>query len=155
MFQGEDWDKIDASLIRMRRLLQIPQQVNGVVDLSAVLVVDTIVRRRADGEQTRISDIAGNLSVKPSTASRLVSATESGGFIQRSPGRDDPRSVNLDLTPTGEDLNATAKEFRIGFLRRAVPRWDAETVTVFADLLDEFSRATAAGPLSAGDIHQR
>ncbi|SEN06179.1 MarR family winged helix-turn-helix transcriptional regulator [Cryobacterium luteum] len=151
MLRGDEWDKIDASLIRMRRLLQGPKQVNGVADLSAVLVVDAIVRRRAHGERTRISDIAGNLSVKPSTASRLVAATENAGFVERLPGRDDPRSVNLDLTPTGEELNATAKQFRIDFLRRAAPRWDAHTVAVFADLLDEFSRAAAAGPAGAGD----
>ncbi|WP_166805607.1 MarR family winged helix-turn-helix transcriptional regulator [Cryobacterium ruanii] len=146
MLPGDEWEKIDASLIRMRRLLQVPKQVNGVADLSAVLVVDTIVRRRADGEQTRISDIAGNLSVKPSTASRLVASAEGAGYIQRSPGRADPRSVNLNLTQTGEELNAAAKQFRIGFLRHAAARWDEETVAVFADLLDEFSRATAAGP---------
>lgn len=142
------WETIDAALIRMRRLLELPAHLTDTVDLSAVLVTDTVARLRGDGEKTRIADIAANLTVKPSTASRLVASTEAAGFIRRTPSPDDPRSVALDLTPAGEELNATAKGFRIGFLRHAVSGWDDQTVTVFAALLDQFSRATATPPSS-------
>lgn len=145
----DSWETIDAALIRMRRLLELPRHLTDTVDLSAVLVTDTVARLRADGERTRIADIAATLTVKPSTASRLVASTEAAGFIQRTPSPDDPRSVALGLTPAGEELNATAKGSRIGFLRQAAESWDDETVTVFAALLDQFSRATAIEPTAA------
>jgi len=144
----DPWETIDAALIRMRRLLELPQHATSSVDLSAVLVTDTVARLGADGERTRIADIAAHLTVKPSTASRLVASTEAAGFIHRTPSPEDPRSVALALTPAGEELNATAKGFRTGFLRQAAESWDDETVTVFAALLDQFSRATATTSLS-------
>ena len=134
-----DWDTIDAALIRLRRVLALPRQTSPSVDLSAVLVVDTIARRAARGERTRIVDIASQLSVAPSTASRLVAATLGAGYIERSPSADDPRSVILLLTPSGEELTATAKRFRIGFLQRATVGWDEQTIATFAKLLHEFS----------------
>jgi len=137
------WERIDAALIRMRRLMEMPQ-VSDTVDLSAVLVVDTVARLQALGERTRIADIAANLTVKPSTASRIVAATEAAGLVQRTQSADDLRSVVLVLTPAGEALNSTAKHKRIDFLRSASESWEDSTVRVFAKLLDEFSRATAA-----------
>lgn len=145
----EAWQSIDAALIRMRRLLHTPQAHTGDgVDLSAVLVVDTIARRAATGHQTRIIDIATDLSVKPSTASRLVASTCTAGYIDKFPAVDDPRSTVLRLTPTGAHLNATATRYRLDVLKQAVPGWDVETVTTFARLLDEFSRATITAPPS-------
>ncbi|ASD22565.1 hypothetical protein B7495_11100 [Cryobacterium sp. LW097] len=144
MTDDHDWDQIDASLIRMRRLLEIPRGATDDVDLSAVFVVDTIARRAKDGMSTRIADIAHHLSVKPSTASRLVRSTEAAGYIQRSISPDDPRSVVLHLTSTGEGLNTSARDFRTDILRKATIKWDANTIATFAGLLDEFSRAASA-----------
>lgn len=145
------WETIDAALIRMRRLLDTPQEIREGVDLSAVLVVDAIARREKAGHQTRIVDVATNLAVKPSTASRLVSSTEASGLIHRSPSTDDPRSVILTLTQQGQDLNADATRFRTGMLKRAVPHWDAETTSTFARLLEEFSHAVSATPPASPD----
>lgn len=143
MTVDQDWDRIDASLIRMRRLLEIPRGATDDVDLSAVFVVDTIARRANEGMSTRIADIARHLSVKPSTASRLVRSTEAVGYIQRSTSPDDPRSVVLHLTSTGEVLNTSARDFRADILRKATVMWDEETIATFARLLDEFSLATS------------
>ncbi|WEO76042.1 MarR family transcriptional regulator [Cryobacterium sp. SO2] len=140
---SQDWDRIDASLIRMRRLLETPRGATDEVDLSAVFVVDTIARRAQDGMLTRIADIAHHLSVQPSTASRLVRSTEAAGYIQRSASPDDPRSVVLHLTSRGTELNASAKDFRTNMLRNATMEWDSNTIATFARLLDEFSRATS------------
>lgn len=143
----KNWETIDAALIRMRRLLNSPQpREGGDVELSAVLVVDTVARRAREGEPTRIVDIATELSVKPSTASRLTSSTEAAGYIEKSAGPDDSRSVLLHLTANGRRLNAIATQHRLDFLRNAVPGWDAETVVKFARLLDEFSRAASGAP---------
>ena len=38
------------------------------------------------------------------------------------------------------------RESLVGFLRHAVSGWDDQTVTVFAALLDQFSRATTTTP---------
>lgn len=138
------WETIDAALIRMRRLFAAPQDVGGGVDVSAMLIVDTIARRERSGEWTRIGDVATSLNVKPSTASRLVGSAEQAGFIARSASLGDTRSVLLELTGAGVELNATAREFRISSLRESLPRWDAGTVASFALLLDEFSRASVS-----------
>ncbi|QIM15947.1 MarR family transcriptional regulator [Leucobacter insecticola] len=140
--ESASWESIDASLIRMRRLLEVPQAVGDGVDLSSMLVVDTIARRGRAGKQTRIIDIAAQLSVTPSTASRLVARAESAGLVERSPSPADPRSVILSLTSAGEELNAAAVRFRLASLQDALPNWDATTLETFARLLDEFSRAT-------------
>ncbi|TFC01000.1 MarR family transcriptional regulator [Cryobacterium adonitolivorans] len=143
MTVDQDWDRIDASLIRMRRLLGNPRGVTDGVDLSAVFVVDTIARRAKDRMSTRITDIARHLSVKPSTASRLVRSTEAAGYIQRSASPDDTRSVVLHLTSRGEELNTSARAFRADILRKATVTWDEKTIATFARLLDEFSLATS------------
>lgn len=145
------WEIIDEALIRMRRLLEAPATVGESVDLSAVLVVDTIARRKCLGEATRIADIAADLAVKPSTASRLVASTEASGFLNRARNPVDPRSSVLDLTSAGEKLNTSAKEFRISSLKRSKPRWDDAQLAMFSRMLEEFSRAmtidSGAGPL--------
>jgi DNA-binding MarR family transcriptional regulator len=143
MTDDQDFDRIDASLIRMRRLLELPRKHKNGVELSAVLVVDTIARRTQSGMSTRIADIALALSVEPSTASRLVRSTEAAGHIQRSPSPDDPRSVILHLTPSGLDLDTSAREYRATLLSKATQQWDQDTTATFARLLDEFSRAAA------------
>lgn len=138
-----DWTSIDAALIRMRRILHTPHtSAADGVDLSAVLVVDTVARRAKEGHRTRIVDIATELSVKPSTASRLVSSTEVAGYIEKSTSPDDPRSTILNLTASGVRLNAEATRYRLGLLEQALPGWDAETIALFARLLDEFSHAS-------------
>lgn len=144
MSPDDEWENIDASLIRMRRLLEPSRQASAAVDLSAVLVVDTIARRAANLEQTRITDVASHLSVKPSTASRLVASTEAAGYIRRSPSPTDPRSVGLSLTPSGDSLNAAARQFRISLLQDITAQWDADSVATFARLLDAFSRAAVS-----------
>jgi len=146
---------IDAALIRMRRVIEFPSLRGDPVDLSAVLVVNAVARLHAASQLARIADIAANLMVQPSTASRLVASAESAGFIQRAPSPDDQRSVILVLTEAGEILDLTAKKFRIGFLQQASVDWDDHTVTVFAKLLDEFSRATAANASGRSSAHNR
>ena len=147
--------RIDAALIRMRRLwlrpdtkLQLQRDLGAPVEMSSVLVVHEVAAGpRTGGTDVSVGLVAARLDVDESTASRLVKAAESAGFVDRSTSVVDNRRSALALTTSGRRLLEAAAAYRLAYLRRLLEGWEAQELADFARQLSRFSDAIAAVPL--------
>lgn len=110
------------------------------VSVSQCYALEAIVRH--DGPT--LNEVAAELYLDKSTASRVVDALEAKGYAVRSPHPEDRRAVRLEVTAAGHELLkrirasilAEEREILAGFepeVRRALPR-----------LLGRLARAAAA-----------
>jgi DNA-binding MarR family transcriptional regulator len=83
----------------------------------------------------RVSQVADDLRVDLSVASRQVAALQRAGYVKRIPDPRDGRSQNLKLTAAGKRALRRAQQRGIEVLDRATRRWtDAEVETLVAGL---------------------
>lgn len=81
--------------------------------LQALLLIE-------DAGSLNLGGLAEGLSVIPSSATRLAQRLLAADLISREPAAHDRREVVLTLTPTGERMVATARQFRREQLEEAV-----------------------------------
>ena len=135
-----DLERIDAALIALRHLWSAPPQVEdpalGKVEMSTIWVVDSL--RRAPG--STVSDLARDMGVAHSTASRLVARAEVAGAVVRTSDPRDQRRTTVDVTPAGSTLADVALRHRLSRLREATTGWNHDERRTFADLLTRFAQ---------------
>lgn len=133
-----DLERIDASLIALRRLWTTPPRIDdpafGSVEMSTIWVADSL-RRTPD--QT-VADLAGHMGVAHSTASRLIGRAERVGAVSRQPDPQDQRRVTVRLTPAGQMLAQTALHHRLAIVSGATHDFTVQERATFADLLTRF-----------------
>ncbi len=83
----------------------------------------------------RVSQLADELQVDLSVASRQVAALQRAGHVKRSPDPRDGRSQNLELSATGKRALRKAQERSAEALDRATEQWtEAEIQSLVAGL---------------------
>jgi DNA-binding MarR family transcriptional regulator len=83
----------------------------------------------------RVSQVADELQVDLSVASRQVAALHAAGYVKRIPDPRDGRSQKLKLTGAGKRALRKAQERGVAILDRATQRWtEAEIETLVAGL---------------------
>ena len=83
----------------------------------------------------RVSQVADELRVDLSVASRQVATLQRAGYVKRIPDPRDGRSQNLKLTAAGKRALRNAQQRGIEVLDRATAHWtDAEVETLVASL---------------------
>src|SRR6476660_2602740 len=96
----------------------------------------------------RVKDLAADLHVALSVASRQVAALEAAGYVEREPDPDDRRSARVTTTEAGDAALQTAHERIVGVFAAALADWsaaDAEHLTsALRRLRSDYERA--AGP---------
>lgn len=132
-------EDIDEALIALRHLWAAPPRIDdpdlGTVEMSTIWVVDRL--RRNPGQT--VAELAGQLDVAHSTASRLIARAEQTGAVVRMPDPHDQRRVTVHLTPAGRDLAAVALEYRMRTLEAATADWTDTERASFAHLLTRFA----------------
>jgi DNA-binding MarR family transcriptional regulator len=146
---------LDDALIGLRRLWNgaVPRASAMAdrappVEMSTVFVVNAIHRLQAvrpEGEVT-VADVAGQLDVASSTASRLVDRAVTATMVMRRASATDTRRVALSLTAGGQGLLEAAGEFRRSYLEQVLDGWTAADVDTLAMLLDRFAAAVHHRP---------
>jgi DNA-binding MarR family transcriptional regulator len=74
-----------------------------------------VIMRLANQGAACLSEISQDLKVSAPTATGLIDRLEKTGFVQRTPDKEDRRSVVVDLTPEGKKL---AQKLRAGIIKR-------------------------------------
>jgi DNA-binding MarR family transcriptional regulator len=87
------------------------------------------------GHPSRVSDLAGEAGISPSTATRILDALERRGIVDRARSPEDRRGVTITLTGLGRDV-----------LHRQ-DAWVRERKCAFYDELPLGEQAVAAGLL--------
>lgn len=136
------------TLFHLVRSLTGPQFTYGVKPthgrmVMAVEAVDAVLQRGA----VTINDLADELGIDQSGASRLVSQAIAAGYIQRNRGQEDGRARECGLTPAGEDLLHTARRWQEETFARLTADWTESERTQFESQMQRL--IAAANPAVA------
>jgi DNA-binding MarR family transcriptional regulator len=89
----------------------------------------------AERQRLRLSALAARTNATLPRLSRVVSALERKGYVQRTPSEDDGRAINAVLTDSGARCYAESRELHDAALRRSVlDALDPEDVRRLADI---------------------
>lgn len=97
-----------------------------------------------------VSDLAGDLEVHPTTATRLVDRLVRKRFVRRQTLTSDRRVTQLFLTAGGRDLVDRVTRRRMRDLARIVNRMPPDSWAAVTDAMTAF--AAAAGESTGGDL---
>jgi DNA-binding MarR family transcriptional regulator len=140
-----DLTHVDELINRLVRTLRRPgyrgrvlEGVSQIPGAEALRVLRSVELRETRGERPSISDVASDLEVDQSTASRAVNAVVDRGLVTREPDPGDLRRSLLSLTSTGRAELDRATANRLGVLTDVTRGWSATDLRTLASLLDRF-----------------
>jgi len=88
-----------------------------------------------------VGDIARQLRIDPSRASRLVAELVQRGFLIRAVSQQDARRAVLQRSDSGERVLAEIQRVKYGLIRDIAGDWSEERLAAFAADFDSFTRA--------------
>jgi DNA-binding MarR family transcriptional regulator len=110
-----------------------PEAALSHVELAALTALD--------GREHRMGDLAAQIGLSESSATRLVDRLAAAGFVERRTSTADRRSVTVGLTPTGKRTMRKIRSGRRDFLKeilRTLPEDErAELVRLFGRVAEE------------------
>jgi DNA-binding MarR family transcriptional regulator len=137
-----DIDQLALALYGLSAIRRDLQRCAGIDHAVGALMALGSVRRLGPA---RISDVAADLQVNLSVASRQIQALGADGYVDRVSDPHDGRSSLVALSPAGEAKLARAHERLAEALGRAVQEWQPAQVTDLADGIVRL-RASLARP---------
>lgn len=116
------------TLFRLAQRLADPDFAYGSDDTAHVRMVTAVAAVQAvkDRGTATINDIAQELRIDQSGASRLMSQAIAAGYVQRDRAESDGRARECGLTTAGEDLLAEARAWQEDAFARLTSDWSAD-----------------------------
>jgi DNA-binding MarR family transcriptional regulator len=145
--QSLDVDELTDALLTASRVLVgvSARSLSGISDQVTLAQYRTLVVLASRGPQS-LQDLATELEVVPSTASRMCDRLVRKGLIARDAGTADRREVDLSITEDGSRIVADVTRRRRLVLRRIVSDMHPAKRRSLVAALDEFSRAAGEVP---------
>lgn len=134
---GDPVASIERSVLALRRR-QRRKTLAGELpptEIWAIEVADAIATRDRD---TSVADVAVELGIDPSQASRRVASAVEFGLVARVADQRDGRLSILTLTPHGERALTGVRRHRQSIIHRAIDQWSPTDRSRFATLLARF-----------------
>lgn len=154
-----DHARLDAALVGMIRRARMPDVYRRLgahagirLERAGYLVLSALTRLGP----VRLTELAADLQLDASTASRHTCGLERAGLVRREPDPNDGRAHLLQVTAGGEAALARLQEGRRGVIEEATAGWTSAEREHLAELLERLSDgldrvATAAEePILAG-----
>ena len=116
------------------------------VSVTQCWALEALIRR--DG--LTLNELAGELYLEKSTASRVVSALERKGYVERARHPDDGRAIVLSASTAGRQLYARIEEGLLAQERRLLEEFDPEVRRSLIRLLGRLTEAASSGVLAEG-----
>jgi len=145
-------ERISASMARFRML--IGRRVIGrlalanvapaleISDLDVIALVPDRPRCvEAAAEEVSVGDIARQLRIDPSRASRLVARLVEQGFLVRTVAQADARRAVLRRSPAGDRIFAEIRHVKLDLIREITADWTKERLALFAEGFEDFTLA--------------
>lgn len=128
---------LDRALLRLRRFFAAPAVVD---DQGHPLELSTLLVLHAVGDTgATVRQVADELDVAHSTASRFVTRAELAGVVTRRASTVDARAIMVVLTKSGRELDRRATSFRLERLARLTQGWRPEELRDFAKATERFA----------------
>lgn len=134
---------LDEAVVGFRAATQRPayrqvllKDIDYEGGIASLRLLRSVERESADGTGPSIRQVATDLGVEHSTASRSVDALVRAGLLSRTRCSDDQRQARLQLTERGRaSLDATTRR-RQDVLASLVEDWDQADLRTLTRLLD-------------------
>lgn len=137
--------ELDAALLGLRRFWSRPEVKQYYADRlrSDVQAGDYRTLRAIEraAERPSVGDVAAELRVDASTASRMINRVVKAGLCERTPSQEDARRTNLELTEAGRETLLELNRVRVAFLRELTGDWAAEEIATLAAMLRRLETA--------------
>lgn len=137
---------IEALLIASRAMVALAGRTLAELDPEVTLPQSRALIVLASRGPQRVTDIAADLGVAPSTATRMCDRLVRKSLIRRYRSAANRREVRLSLTPAGQELVRALAKRRRAELARHVDTISAETYGHVASALQTFSGAVGELP---------
>ncbi len=131
-----------AALFRLVRywsrrwILQASEELTGEQRrVQDILVLDAVAAASRPGSEVAVADVAHQLGIDRSGASRFVTAAVENGYLERRPSAADARRAVLTPTPAGRELLAGSHAWQEESFARLTAGWDPEDAARFAGYL--------------------
>jgi DNA-binding MarR family transcriptional regulator len=145
--EGETVDaaRLRVAILRLSRRLR-KHELAGLTPtkLSALATVE-------HSGPLRLRDLAAAERIAPSTLSRLVSALEAGGHVERCADPEDGRGTRLAITPAGREVLARIRGEGTALLRESLRKLPARSQASLAAALSALEELADSEPLSRAD----
>ncbi|CAN5158712.1 MarR family winged helix-turn-helix transcriptional regulator [soil metagenome] len=117
-----------------RRLLLTDLDIEGGV--GSLRILRAVERRTTTTYVPSIGDIALELGVEHSTASRAVDAAAKSGLLRKAPAAEDLRRSQLEISSGGLAILSAADERRLAMLAEVTSGWEQSDIDQLAHLLE-------------------
>ncbi len=97
-----------------------------------------------------LNDLAGELYLGKSTASRVVDALERKGYVERTRHPEDGRALLIEITEAGATLRARIERDILAQERRLLSEFEPEVRRSMVQLIGRLAEAASAGLVSRG-----
>lgn len=104
------------------------------------LYVVEAVHSAAQGGEVTVADVARQLGLDRSVASRMIADAVRDGYLVRDTSTSDARRARLSLTEAGEEFLSTSHEHQEQVFAALVAHWPAEDRRRFAGYLERLAR---------------
>lgn len=106
------------------------------------------ILKAVETDDLRLGDLAGQLMVAPSVASRAVAALEADGLVQRRPDPEDARACRIGITDLGRARLGEHKRYLLQRVVAALPDWDDDEAALAVQVLSRLELSLASSPLT-------
>jgi len=139
--------RLELAFIRIRRLWDAPWLRRRIVERIGIQVDPSLVRtlhavRQAEGDMA-VRDAAAWLCVDASTASRMVDAAVTAGYLERRRSDSDRRRSVVTLTGSGNELLDRVLAAKRELLAELTEDWPDRDVELLADLMERLAQRVA------------
>ncbi len=100
-----------------------------------ILVLDAVAAAARRDPEVAVADVAHQLGIDRSGASRFVTAAVYHGYLERRPSASDARRAVLTLTPAGRELLAGSHAWQEQVYAELTSGWEPEDAARFAGYL--------------------
>jgi DNA-binding MarR family transcriptional regulator len=136
----------DAVLTASRVLVSIAAaSLAGVSETVTLPQYRALVVLQSRGPQG-LQDLAAELQVVPSTATRMCDRLEGKGLIDRQPAKGSRREVRLSVTAEGQAIVSSVSRRRRARIRQIVERMSSDEQRALVSALESFAAAAGEAP---------
>ncbi|HEY4963737.1 MAG TPA: MarR family transcriptional regulator [Candidatus Saccharimonadales bacterium] len=137
-----DVDRLDEALISLFQHLKRPANWAEITATAGVIldrpssgIVHILCNK---GARFTLNDLAEKLGVEAPTVTRKTQQLEKQGLVRRSKSTDDRRSVYLEVTDKGRNINRQIRLARRKLSEKALKQWTIEDRSKFIDLFEKY-----------------
>lgn len=132
-----------AGLFRHGTLQRLHEHVAARAGIDCERAGFLVMRRVVSEGPIRVTDLARDLGLDPSTISRHLRAVEKRGWVRRTSDPADRRAALATATSEGEEIVARLEAERRRLLAEVLTDWDVEDQERLFDLIERFSHDLA------------